>query len=140
MKKLIFVMLFSFLTVTFCNAQVALSDTTGAVSDTVTNTGTSVIFTPVRGYQSTVTIQADITKVSGTLAGSLTPVVSNDGITFYPIPIINNGTDSAKTITDVASQGFVFNMPPGYLYYGLKWVGNGTMVGAIKGTCIYRRR
>jgi hypothetical protein len=92
--------------------------------DTVTNTAAKSWLGQFAGYHSTVTIQVDITKISGTLAGSLTVVASNDGVTYQAI-------GSAFTVTDVASQSTNFSPTLGFRYYGVKWTGTGTMSGSL---------
>lgn len=110
-----------------------ISTTNGLARDTVTNTGSKILMLNTVGYKATVGIQVDVLKISGTLAGTLIPVASNDGVTFYAA---GAGT---MTITDVANQGILFAPPLGYKYYGVKWTGTGTMVGSFVATIITRR-
>ena len=121
------------------DAQVALvSPTYGNTIDTVTNTGTKVLWKKVTGYKETITITANITSISGTLGGTLIPIVSNDGVNFY------NGTaatvsDSAYTVTNTASQGKAFTCKRGFQYYGVQWTGTGTMSGSFTGVLLARK-
>ena len=71
MKKLIFAAAFVFAAVA-ANAQVVdMKSTSSKATDTVTNTGSEVLTAQVNGYQADVTIQAVVTKVSGTVAGTV---------------------------------------------------------------------
>lgn len=138
MKK--FLLLASVLSLVLCSqAQVSLiSPTYGNTKDTVTNTAAKVLWLKVIGYKESITATVNITKISGTLAGTLIPIVSNDGVNFY------NGTgytlsDSAITVTDVAAQGKAFQFKRGYQYYGVQWTGSGTMSGSFTGKLLARK-
>jgi hypothetical protein len=110
-----------------------ISTTNSLARDTVTNAAAKIWMTPALSYANTVTIQVDVTKISGTLGGTVIPVGSNDGVTFYAA---GAGT---FTVTDVASQGILFAPPVGYTYYGVKWTGTGTMSGSLKATLVTKK-
>jgi hypothetical protein len=93
--------------------------------DTVTNTGNKILMLSYRGAINAIGITVDVTKISGTLGGTLIPVCSNDGVNFYAA---GSGT---LTVTDVAAQGTAFSPPLGFAYYGVKWTGTGTMSGSF---------
>lgn len=108
---------------------VGLVSTTNSLKlDTVTDTGVRTLVAQVTGNKATVTIQVDVTKISGTLGGTIIPVGSNDGLKWYAA---GTGTFTA---TNVASQGVNFSPPLGFAYYGVQWTGTGTMSGSIKAT------
>jgi hypothetical protein len=113
---------------------IGLVSTTNSLKlDTVSNTGVRVMQTQLTGNKATVTIQVDVTKISGTLGGTIIPVASNDGVKWYA-----NGSASFS-VTDVASQGVAFaSFPLGWGYYGVQWTGTGTMSGSIKCTLLAR--
>jgi hypothetical protein len=112
---------------------IGLVSTTNSLKlDTVTNAGVRVMQTQLTGNKATVTIQVDVTKISGTLGGTIIPVGSNDGVKWYAA---GSGT---FTVTDVASQGVNFSPPLGFGYYGVQWTGTGTMSGSIKATLLAR--
>lgn len=136
MKKFLVICL---LAVTALIAPTIQAQTIGLVSttnslkiDTVSNTGVRVLQTQLTGNKATVTIQVDVTKISGTLGGTLIPVGSNDGVKWYAA---GSGT---FTVTDVASQGVNFSPPLGFGYYGVQWTGTGTMSGSFKATLLAR--
>jgi len=110
-----------------------VSTSNGLTKDTVTNTAAKILAKQVAGYKATVTIQIDITKISGTLGGTLIPVGSNDGVKWYA------AGSSTFSVTDVASQGTLFAPPLGYAYYGVQWTGTGTMSGSFVAKLVARR-
>lgn len=132
MKKFLLIAVLGFVTAFASNnvqAQVSLYGSNGYVRDTVSNTGVKYLtsVTPVPAgftYRATVTVQVDITKISGTLGGTLIPVGSNDGVSFYALT-------GSLTVADIASQGIVFACTTGYKHYGVKWTGTGTMSGSF---------
>ena len=110
-----------------------ISTTNSLPKDTVTNTAAKQWVTTVKGYQATIGIQVDVAKLTGTLAGTLIPIASLDGVTYYAA-----GTGT-MTITDVAAQGILFAPPLGYNYYGVRWTGSGTMTGTLVAKLIARK-
>lgn len=112
------------------SAQTSLYGTNGYTRDTVTNTGNKVLYTltrPIYKSTSTITVTVTVTKTSGTIAGTIIPVGSNDGTNYYALT-------GSFTPTDVASQGCAFACTNGYRYYGVKWTGTGTMAGSFVAT------
>jgi hypothetical protein len=115
-----------------------ISPVYGNSLDTVTNTGVKVLWLQLQGYRETVTATINITKISGTLGGTLIPIASNDGVNFYQTAAITTA-DTAYTVTNVAAQGKNYNFPRGYAYYGVQWTGTGTMSGSFNGKLIGRK-
>jgi hypothetical protein len=106
----------------------------GLARDTVTNTavkwwGSSIA---LPGAQAYVTIQVDITKISGTLGGTIVPTASNNGTGWG---IAGAGT---YTVLDQTSQTVTLVAPAGFNYYGWRWTGTGTMSGSAVGTVTRR--
>lgn len=110
-----------------------ISTSNSLARDTVTNTAAKNLVTILKGYKATIGIQVDVTKISGTLGGTIIPVASNDGVTYYAA---GAGTFS---VTDVTSQGILFAPPQGYAYYGVRWTGTGTMSGSIVAKLVARK-
>lgn len=110
------------------HAQASLKSTTyGNTKDTVTNTASKLWYAQAKGF-SNVSVQFNITKISGTVAGNAIPVGSIDGVNFY-----NISTDTLKA-TDVAAQGKIWNFPnSAYIYYGVRYTGTGTMSASATG-------
>jgi hypothetical protein len=131
MKKIFFIMLLSAGTL-FASAQytqvksTALTTTSyGNALDTVTNTATKVT-TPFKNtnWSKGVTVGVVVTKISGTVAGSLALQGSPDGINWFTV-------GSATTPSD-ASANYSFNTTVGWLYYRVSWAGAGTMSASLK--------
>lgn len=110
-------------------------------ADTVTNTGTKACSLKVVNNYSEISIQVVITKISGTVAGTVTLQGSVDGTTFETIDtlLVQNNV-ATFTATDVASQSkvFVVDQNP-YLWYKLSYTGSGTMSATLKGYLLPRK-
>lgn len=102
-----------------------------ATRDTVTNTGTGALYAKIQNGDGYVTIQANVTKVSGTVAGSLTLLGSLDGVAYDSIrteetrTLLARATLRNTTGTDVYS--WRLKKSP-YLYYKLASSGGTTCV------------
>jgi len=144
MKKLIFALLalvffvsveskaqFQILKATFNTSTGAVSGIDSAVC---ANTATVYLYaTAVTGLKEYVEVVTNITKVSGTLGGTLTLQGSHDGLVWDTV-------GSAYTVTDasqVKSLGVAKNANA-KKYFRLKWVGTGTMNGYMEATLIAR--
>lgn len=116
-----------------------------ATSDTVTNTGTGYVQLQIKGTYSNVAIQAVVSKISGTVAGTVTLQGSNDGTNFvtldnsYSVDFATSApytTGGATTLScsDVTTNSkiFVINGSP-YAYYRLSYTGSGTMSARLRG-------
>lgn len=128
MKKLIFLMAFAF--IGYCaNAQVkpTLVTTTSYTKtlDTVVNAGAKVTTAfPIGAWKAGVTVQVIVTKISGTVGGSLGLYGSMDGTNFTLI-------GSAATPSD-ASANYSFNTTVCWKYYRVGYTGTGTMSASFK--------
>lgn len=109
--------------------------TYGNFLDTVTDTGNKIMYRQISGDKATISITVDIVKKTGTPAGTMVPVVSNNGTTWYDI---SQATKDTFTVTNVATTGWRYslNTVRGFSYYGVKWTGSGTMTGTIAGTLV----
>jgi len=108
-------------------------------SDTVTNTGTKYLYlaSPISGYQKAVSVNVNLTKISGTVAGSVTLEASLDGVNYYNAFL---GTDSTYSFspTDVASQSYRFKLNDFRdRFLRVKYTGAGTMSAIIAGKYLY---
>lgn len=104
-------------------------------TDTVSNTGVKNQYTPqISGFVDILTFQYVITKISGTVAGSLVLQGTIDGVNY-----VNIG--SAVTPTDVALQSGVFALTShNYITYRISYTGAGTMSAKLNGFWIARKR
>lgn len=131
MKKIIILMLFAFAFIAPAIAQQApkLLTTTsyGNTLDTVINAAAKVT-TPVDGTVSNfrigVTAHVVVTKISGTVGGSLALQGSMDKVNWSTI-------GSAATPSD-ATANYSFNTTVGWRYYRISYTGTGTMSASFK--------
>jgi hypothetical protein len=103
-------------------------------TDTVTNAATKTLTLPVtKAWYKTITIQAVVTKISGTAAGTVTLQGSNDGSNYVTV---SSSYSDAQTLsvsnTTTNTKLFKITGTP-YLYYRLSYTGSGTMACKIKG-------
>lgn len=120
-----------------------MKQATGAVSDTVDDSGTGYVSLQVQNSYKAVSIQFVGTKISGTVAGTVTLQGSLNGTNYNtvstvylksnPITPFSTGAVATFTATNGTSTKLwtITNSP--YEYYRLSWTGTGTMSGIIKG-------
>lgn len=121
-------------------AQVALLSPFSLTSDTVTNTATVYLTSPrVLGEKSTTVIQVDVTKISGTVGGTISLQGSVDGLTYKALNTVETQTALATvTATDATNTyhwRIAFNP---FLYYRVSWTGTGTMSASFKAKVLAR--
>jgi hypothetical protein len=104
-------------------------------TDTITNSVSKSQFAIVNGSNVHFTIQSTLTKISGTVAGTVKPQGSVDGINYVDIE-----GQTAFTLTDVASQtcSFVILSSP-YQYYKVLVTPSGTQSTKIASLGLVRR-
>lgn len=137
MKKFIFSLclfaigLFACIAPTKSSAQVVTMTGSG---DTVTNAETEyILYKAQTNYM--VGIQLQVTKLSGTVAGTATIEASIDGTNYVTIPDADT-----LTLTNVSSQGLLWNFSPSpYVYYRLKITGSGTMAARVYGYMVSKK-
>lgn len=97
----------------------------GNLLDTVTNTATKVT-TPFRvtNWKVGITGHVVVTKISGTVGGTLALQGSMDGTNWSTI-------GSTSTPSD-ATANYAFNTTVGWYYYRFSYAGTGTMSASIK--------
>lgn len=143
MKNLLFLIAFpmALLTGSQVKAQKAVVSITtagvtgnGLARDTVTNTAVKWFAAPYNfaGPQAYVTIQVDLTKISGTMGGTIVPTSSNNGVGY------GVAGSASYTVLDQTSQTATIVAPAGFNYYGFRWTGTGTMSGSAVGTITRR--
>jgi hypothetical protein len=112
-----------------------LSEPTHAATDTITNTTVKYQYGIVNGSNVHFTIQANLTKISGTVAGTVKPQGSVDGVTYMDI-----AGQTAFTLTDVGSQSCVFVIAPSaFQYYRVVVTPSGTQSTKISSLGLVRR-
>lgn len=125
MKKILLTLMTiaAFTTVAMSQA-VNVPGTNGLVIDTVVNTATETFTLKVKetGSLSAVVL---VTKISGTVGGTLTFQASNDGVNYADVVAPFTVGDSTQTkLFDVDKIK--------YLYYRIKFTGTGTMSASAR--------
>lgn len=136
MKKL-FTLLTLVMFAFMANAQLAplISTTNNKALDTVTNTASKSLVVAVSGPQSIVTIVATVTKISGTVAGTVRLLGSIDGVNYTAADA------TTYTATDVAggqSTSWIVT-PSKYVNYKVTYTGTGTMVASLAAKSMARK-
>lgn len=112
-----------------------LKSTYSKTSDTITNSATNYLsIQVVKGYN-TVTIQPIVTKISGTVAGTVTLQGSNDGTNYVTVStsyLLGASATLTALNQTTTTKLFVITGSP-YEYYRLSYTGTGTMAATLKG-------
>ena len=89
------------------------------VADTLANATTKTQTLKIDGYNDMVSVQANLTKISGTAAGKVYLLGSLDGTNYARA----GGADSL-TVLNVTSQSKIFDVVPSkFVYYRIQFVG-----------------
>lgn len=112
-----------------------LSTPTHAATDTITNTTVKYQYGIVNGSNVHFTIQSTLDKISGTVAGTVKPQGSVDGVLYTDI-----SGQTAFTLTDVAQQtcSFVILQSP-YQFYRVVVTPSGTQSTKIASKGLVRK-
>ncbi len=130
MKKIILLSLFALTYIVGYsqNAVTQMKSDIGNTSDTITNTGSTYVQINAIAVYEQVSIEAVVTKISGTVAGTVLLSGSNDAVNY-----INLNTDTLSN-TDVTTNKKMWVITGNkYLYYRLTGLGSGTMAASLKG-------
>lgn len=138
-KTFLFALLLAFTAITASaqsNQRLTLLQATGAASDTVTNAGKAYVGRAFTGSATAIGVQVAITKVSGTVAGTITFQGSVDGTNYHTIGSTQSLTDTAGT------KYYLFtldgNLAP-YTHYRASVADGTTCVYYISGTLIGKK-
>lgn len=110
-------------------------------SDTVTNTGTVTLTSPrVPGVGALNTlVYVSVTKISGTVGGTLTLMGSVDGTNFKALVAIETQTALATITATDGSTTYGWRLNGNhYPYYRVSWTGTGTMSASFTAKVITR--
>ncbi len=137
MKKiaiLLFVGLAAFLTIDV-KAQVAdFRSVYNLTSDTVTNTATITMTSPAisPAPATSTTIWIAVTKISGTVGGTLTLQGSIDGTNWKAMNTVDTQTALATITATDASNTYHYRLAGSpFPYYRVSWTGTGTMAASF---------
>lgn len=106
------------------------------VNDTVSNATVKTQYASITGFQNIVTIQTELTKISGTTAGAVYLYGSLDNVTYVRLV-----TDSLllSNVSTVQSKIWLVQ-PSSVQYYQVRVVPSGTQSTNIKTYAIYRKQ
>lgn len=112
-----------------------LSTPTHATTDTISNATPKYQYAIIKGSNRVVTIQSTLDKISGTVAGTVKPQGSVDGVLYTDIAGI-----TSFTLTDVAQQtcSFVLFDSP-YQFYRVTVTPSGTQSTKIASKALIRK-
>lgn len=130
MKKIMFLAMILLSVASFSqNLVTSLKSNYNKFSDTATNSGTAYVDLQLAKVYGQISVQAVVTKISGTVAGNVLLQGSLDGTNFKDI---STDTLSNTDVTTNTKIWVVDNNP--YSYYRLLLTGSGTMSASIKGS------
>lgn len=114
---------------------VTMTNPNGSAIDTVTNTGAEgPYFKALGAVRNKVSITFEVTKISGTVGGTIVLQGSNhptyDVTTFAPIK--NWGIDSSVTATNATNSYNLVDYTGSFLWYRVLYTGTGTMSASYK--------
>lgn len=120
---------------TYSNVGNLLSTVSHPATDTITNTTPKYQYAIVNGSNVHFTIQSTLDKISGTVAGTVKPQGSVDGVLYTDI-----AGQTAFTLTDVAQQtcSFVILNSP-YQFYRIAVTPSGTQSTKIASKGLVRK-
>jgi hypothetical protein len=104
-------------------------------SDTVTNTATQYMQSPLvsAAPATTTTIWIAVTKISGTVGGTITLQGSLDGTNFKALNTVGTQTALATiTATDATNTYHYILTGSPFTYYRVSWTGTGTMAASFR--------
>lgn len=106
------------------------------VNDTITNATVKTQYASITGFQNIVTIQTELTKISGTTAGAVYLYGSLDNVTYVRLV-----PDSLllSNVSTVQSKIWLVQ-PSSVQYYQVRVVPSGTQSTNIKTYAIYRKQ
>lgn len=111
--------------------------TVTAVSDTVTNTGSGALLSKRIAGPGSVTIQVNVTKVSGTVGGTISLQGSLDGTNYKALNTEETQTALATITATDASNVYHWRLSKSpFLYYRVNYAGTGTMVATFTATIL----
>jgi hypothetical protein len=148
MKNVLIVGLVALLSISFAEAQVAEffnALSTGGVfpkSDTVTNAGTGTVQCRLlRAVAVTnTTVQVNVTKISGTVGGTISLQGSLDGVNWRALNTVDTQTALATITAADATASYHWRLAGSpFLYYRVSWTGTGTMSASFT-ALLYRNK
>lgn len=108
--------------------------------DTVTNTATVVLTSPqILASKNTIGIQINVTKISGTVGGTISLLGSIDGVNYKALNTTESQTALATITATDATNTYTYRLTSNhYLYYRVSWTGTGTMAASFNAYLLSR--
>lgn len=120
-------------------AQTSFKSSYDLASDTVTNAGTSYLQVRNGGAASSCLIEVAVTKISGTVGGTITLQGSLDGTNWKALNTPNTVTALATiTATDATNRYHWWLSGNPFPYYRVSWTGTGTMSASFSAKILSR--
>jgi hypothetical protein len=109
-------------------------------SDTVTNAGTAYLTIRARQINSSyTTIQVVVTKISGTVGGTISLQGSLDGTSYKALNTAETQTALATITATDASNVYHWRLNGNpFQYYRVSWTGTGTMAASFTSQILHR--
>lgn len=108
-------------------------------SDTVTNTGTAYLTLQNKGDGASTVIQVNVTKISGTVGGTISLQGSLDGTNFKALNTEETQTALATITATDANNVYHWRLKGNpFLYYRVSWTGTGTMAASFTASLLSR--
>jgi hypothetical protein len=122
------------------HAQSSLKSVYSLTSDTVTNTGVVYLTSPrMVGAKETTTVQVNVTKISGTVGGTISLQGSVDGTNFKALNTAETQTALATITATDATNVYHWRLTGNpFLYYRVSWTGTGTMAASFTASVLQR--
>jgi hypothetical protein len=139
MKALIFI-LFAFVVTVTAEAQTSFKSPYDLASDTVTNAGTAYLQVRNGGAATGLLVQVVVTKISGTVGGTITLQGSLDGTSNWKALNTVNTQTALPTITatDASNNYHWWLSGNPFPYYRVSWTGTGTMAASFTAKVLSR--
>ena len=114
----------------------------GQAIDTVTNTATAYVTSPAiaAAPATTTTVWVSVTKISGTVGGTISLLGSLDGTNFKALnqPNIQTAVTTITASDATATYHWIITGSP-FKYYRVSWTGTGTMAASF-GASLFRAK
>ncbi len=106
---------------------------TNIASDTVTNTATNYLTSgTISGYKNVVSVQVIVTKISGTVGGTISLLGSVDGTNYKALNTRDTQTAVATITATDASAVYHWRITGNdFQKYRVSWTGTGTMAASF---------
>lgn len=138
MKNILFV-LFAVALSIGAQAQTSFKSVYNLTTDTVVNTATQYMQVRNGGPASSATVEVIVTKISGTVGGTITLQGSMDGTNYKALNTPNTQTALATiTATDATNRYHWWLSGNPFPYYRVSWTGTGTMSASIAAKILSR--